>query len=207
MKESYFITDYCTIRKQTVSENGQVVFKGSESKPAAFFTEAYKRFAFNYPKFYKMDTLCKLGYLASEIVLKNKEINGKNTGVILYNAASSMDTDRNHQHSIDDRNAWFPSPSVFVYTLANIVIGEICIRHKIYGEGAFFISEKYDIDKMHNYVELLFNDNVIQNCLTGWVECNGDHYDCNLMLIQKSSVKREGFVIFDPLNIREIYSH
>lgn len=207
MNSDYFITDYCTLRNRIVSVKGTVLFQGNELKPASFFTEVYKHFAFSYPKFYKMDSLCKLGYLASEILLKQREVNGENTGVILYNAASSMDTDRSHQQSITDRNAWFPSPSVFVYTLPNIVIGEICIRHKIFGEGAFFITHNYEPAGVYEYVKYLLDENVIQTCLTGWVECDGDHYDCNIMLVQKTAAESEGFVIFDPLNIKEIYSH
>jgi hypothetical protein len=207
MSKEYFITNYCSLRSRSVSEKGIVLFQGNELKPASFFTEVYKHFGFSYAKFYKMDSLCKLGYLASEILLKHREVNGENTGVILYNAASSLDTDRNHQQSISDRNAWFPSPSVFVYTLPNIVIGEICIRHKIFGEGGFFVTRKYEPLEVYEYVKYLLDENVMQTCITGWVEYDGDHYDCFMMLVQKSAAESEGFVIFDPQNIHEIYSH
>ncbi len=102
-----------------------------------FFTAAYRYFNISYAKFFKMDNLCKLGFLASELLLrKRKNISekypGDEVGILLSNAGSSIDTDRNHQKSISERDEYFPSPSVFVYTLANIVIGEICIRHKLY---------------------------------------------------------------------------
>jgi len=206
--DQYYITDYCLIRDKRVLTNNGLLFTGTEDKPTAFFTEIYKQLGINYPKFYKMDSLCKLGLLASDILMAGKEqhYRGDDFGVILYNAASSIDTDRTHQQSINDRNAYFPSPSVFVYTLPNIVIGEICIRHKLFGESAFFITEKFDPEELHEYVYGLFDDNVIQTCLTGWIECDANHYDCALFRIEKSATDTDGFVTFDPGEIKKIYS-
>lgn len=210
MNKSYHISNYCKIRDRRISRNGQLLFTGRDTKPSSFFTEVYRHFNINYPKFHKMDNLCKLGFLASEILLEGKHISGTykgdDVGVILYNAASSVDTDRNHQISIHDRSAYFPSPSVFVYTLANIVIGEICIRHKIFGEGTFFIEEKFHAGHLHRYVSQLLNDDVMQTCITGWLELDGDHYDGVLYLIEQTRSGNGGFVNFDPEKLTEIYS-
>ena len=114
----------------------RLLYTGNESSPGEFFTAAYRYFNISYAKFFKMDNLCKLGFLASELLLQGKNISevyrGDEVGLLLSNAGSSIDTDRNHQKSISKRDEYFPSPSVFVYTLANIVIGEICIRHKLF---------------------------------------------------------------------------
>jgi len=158
-----------------------------------------------------MDNLCKLGFLASELLLRDKSLtqqySGEDVGIILYNAASSLDTDRNHQRSIQDRKAYFPSPSVFVYTLANIVIGEICIRQKFYGESTFFIEEKFNAAGLCNYVNQLLDDGVVQCCLTGWLELDGDDYEGILYLIEKTTSDTEGIAIFEPQKIQEIYLH
>jgi hypothetical protein len=205
----YHITGHCTIRQQKISRNGTLLFTGGEAQPSSFFVEAYKHFNINYPKFYKMDSLCKLGVLASEILMEGKNIPGKykgeDIGIILYNAASSVDTDRIHQQSISDRSAYFPSPSVFVYTLANIVIGEICIRHKIYGESAFFIEDAFHADGLYQYVSQLLDENIVECCLAGWIELDGDHYDGVLYLIEKSTSGKEGITIFEPEKLAEIY--
>ncbi len=203
------ITGYCLICDQQVVLSGNLLFSGNEKQPGAFFTEVYKNFSLNYPKFYKMDNLCKLGYLASEFLLKDREItarySGEEIGIILYNAASSLDTDRNHQQSIQDRSAYFPSPSVFVYTLANVVIGEICIRHKIFGEGTFFIEERFNPLLMHEYLSRLFHDEVVQCCITGWVELDGNSYRGVLYLVEKTSRGKEGIAIFEPQILEDIY--
>lgn len=209
MNENPVITGYCLIHDQQVVLSGNLLFSSNEKQPGAFFTEVYKNFSLNYPKFYKMDNLCKLGFLASEFLLKDKEIttrySGEEIGIILYNAASSLDTDRNHQQSISDRTAYFPSPSVFVYTLANIVIGEICIRHKIFGEGTFFIEKHFNPALMHEYVSRIFQDETVQCCITGWVEINENNYRGVLYLVEKTSRSKEGIAIFEPRILEDIY--
>jgi hypothetical protein len=207
---SYCVRDYCLIRNHKVIQGDQLLFECNVMPPASFFTEIYKHFGVNYPKFYKMDNLCKLGFLAAELLLGKKNLPDLYapyaTGVVLFNASSSLDADRNHQKSIHDRSAYYPSPSVFVYTLANVVIGEICIRHKFLGEGIFFIEEKFDAMNVFTYVKQLLDDNIMQCCITGWVEVNGDQYEGILYLVEKSSPVTDGIVIFEPGKIAEIYS-
>jgi hypothetical protein len=209
MENPWCISSYCVVRKQKISRNGSVIFSGLQSATGSFLSEAYKHFNLNYPKFYKMDNLCKLGFMASELLIEGSDIQnkykGEDTGIILYNAASSIDTDRTHQSSIQDRNAYFPSPSVFVYTLANIVIGEICIRNKFQGESAFFVSEKFDPVALFEYVRILLDQQIVKCCITGWMESDGDHYDAALYLIEKSDTKTRGFAIFEPENILNLY--
>src|SRR3712207_7060242 len=44
-----------------------------------------------------------------------------------------------YEQTICHRAQFFPSPSVFVYTLPNIVTGEIAIRNHYHGETHFFV--------------------------------------------------------------------
>jgi hypothetical protein len=210
MNTKYIISDYCIIRNRKAVKGGKLLFESTEGMPAPFFAEIYRNLGVNYPKFHKMDNLCKLGFLASELLLQGKAINKLYThegvGIVLCNAASSLDTDRNHQQTIRDRAAYFPSPSVFVYTLANIVIGEICIRHKLFGEGTFFIEDAWDAQRMFNYVKQLLDDDTVKCCVTGWLELNGGHYDGVLFLVEIARSDTDGIAIFDPENLNEIYS-
>ena len=41
------------------------------------------------------------------------------------------------QETIQHADSYYPSPALFVYTLPNIVTGEIAIRNKYYGETSF----------------------------------------------------------------------
>lgn len=210
MEEHYSISDYCIIRDQAIMLGEKMIWRSTHDSPSVFLTEAYKQSGISYPKFHKMDNLCKLGFLAAELLLRDKKLeqtySADETGIILFNASSSMDTDRIHQQTIRDRSAYFPSPSVFVYTLPNIVIGEICIRHKLFGESTFFIEEKFPGQRLFSYVRQLFHDGVIRCCLTGWLELNDNLCDAVLYLVEKMPADEPGIVIFEPVKIHEIYS-
>ena len=92
---------------------------------------------------------------------------------------------------------YFPSPAVFVYTLPNIVIGEISIRHKITGEGTFFIREKFDASFLVNYISQLFDDGILQCCIAGWIETNGEDYESVVYFIEKTDSPFDGIANFD----------
>jgi len=184
------ITAYSHLHDNTVIVNGRFIFyQENISKFADFVKTVFKQEQIVYPKFYKMDAVSKLGFLATELVLKGKKTDGyrpEEVGVVLSNSSSSLDTDLAHNETIKDRSAYFPSPSVFVYTLPNIVIGEICIRHKIKGENVFLVSESFNGKLLYDYVEELFNSERVEACLCGWVEVMGDNCNAMVALVEKT---------------------
>jgi len=211
MDEVYIVSDYCIIRNHRVILGGNVLFEHPENQVTPFFTSIYRHFNVNYPKFFKMDNLCKLGFLTAEILLMDKDITqrytGQQTGIILSNAASSIDTDQNYQLSINDRKQYFPSPSVFVYTLANIVIGEISIRHKFHGESTFFIEKHFNAGRLFRYVKQLLDECIINCCICGWNEMDGKDYEAVLFLVEKSTRHNDGIAIFESGYLNNIYLH
>lgn len=203
------ITSYAHIKHRRLTANGSLIFDGSSSGSLPeFLTDAYRAQGMSYPKYHKMDTLCKLGMLCMEAAVKESgmltEYPLDKIAIVLANAASSMDTDRVHQASISDKAAYFPSPAVFVYTLPNIVIGEIAIKYKITGENAFFVSECFDAGLLLNYLEALFHGET-QAAVCGWVEADGDAAEAFIFLVEKSNKSSN----FKPLNqeaITELYN-
>lgn len=105
----------------------------------------YKSIGFEYPKFYKMDILSQKGLLLVEYLLQGQKINPEMTGIFLWNEKSSLEADLKHQENI---KTGLDNPANFVYTLPNICIGEIAIRHKITGETGFFISPSFSEQEM-----------------------------------------------------------
>lgn len=208
------ITRYMKLQDQRVSLNG-IVEHTSEAKSAdALFRSVYRYYNIDYPKFSKMDNLCKLAFLSAEILLQGTDAlqryPGEQIGIILENASSSLEYDRKHQESIRDRNRYFPSPSVFVYTIPNIMVAEIAIRHKMKGENAVFISEQFDPESIYHYVSELFRNQRVRCCLSGWIECYGDHYQSFLFIIeQEDDIKRfkglQEYVIFNTANMEKLY--
>ena len=167
-----------------------------------FLLNAYKSFDFVYPKFYKMDALSKLGWLAAEIMLndsfKQKSYKSEEIGVVLSNANASLDTDVRYFETTKG----FASPSLFVYTLPNVVNGEICIRHHFKGENAFFIQEKFDAEFIEQYVNNLVNNNILQACICGWVDVLKEDYEAMLFLVEKNNAANS--VAFTAENMKSL---
>lgn len=172
------IIAYCHIKNKTVFVNGKVMFEFSDSEDLTnFLGDCYKSLPLAYPKFFKMDPQCKLGILATECLIRNipefELFDKKEMALIFSNSASSIESDRKHIKTISDKQNYFPSPSVFVYTLANIVTGEIAIKHQISGENAFFISEKFDAELMCSYSDILMKKELASTLLAGWINVDG----------------------------------
>ncbi len=150
----------------------------------------YRKEKISYPKFFKMDNLSKAGFLVSELMLREAgfdiETPKKDMAILLCNRSSSSDDDLLYLQSIKDKDNYFPSPSVFVYTLPNIVAGEIAIRNKIFGETSFYISENYSKDMMLPQVNNVLSNQSVNYVLFGWVEALKGNYEVELTLIKKS---------------------
>lgn len=190
MKEELYISGWCKITDKTVIlNNKKEIFKENFTNFAAFIKNLYKKEQVNYPKFYKMDNLSKLGFLTAELLIKNSDVLTKygkeEIGVVIANSSSSLDTDFDYQELIRDKSNYFPSPSVFVYTLPNILIGEICIRHHIKGENAFFVSEDFEAEQITRYVTHLFDQGKIYACICGWVELLKEKYNSLLFIVER----------------------
>ena len=205
MEQNKYITSGCIISNNTVYKNGEVLFDKDETSANDFLLSVYKHFELNYSRFYKMDNLSKLGWLASEILLKDnfKKDNYKpeDVGIVLSNANSSLDTDLKYMASVSD----IPSPSVFVYTLPNIVTGEICIRNNFKGEDAFFIAETFNAEFTESFVNNLLDNNYLQACICGWVELLGNYYKAALFLVEKEQT--EGSISFTKEHMNNMFNN
>ena len=136
--------------------------------------ELYRRFAGNYPKFFKMDTLSRLGFIAAEMLQPRVD------AVILANRSASIKNDRDYLETITNGN-YYPSPALFVYTLPNIVTGEIAIRHNIQGETACYILENPE------ELEPILRSTPFTTALAGWCECSGPiEYYAKIQIIWKN---------------------
>ncbi|MEQ1552732.1 MAG: hypothetical protein ABL929_01070 [Ferruginibacter sp.] len=197
-----YITASCAIKNGKVFKNEKIIFENIEDTLSSFFVSIYKNFEMQYPKFYKMDMLSKLGWLAAEILLKNnfdtQKYKADEVAIILANTNASIDTDTKYFETIKD----IASPALFVYTLPNIVIGEISIKHNFKGENAFFISEKFDPIFLKNYVQNLIINNNLQACICGWVELVKEDYNATLFLIEKE----QNNIKFTAENLNKIYA-
>lgn len=157
----------------------------------SLLTTLYKQMIGNYPKFYKMDGLSRLGFVASEILLNaEKGETDEERAIIFFNHSSSIASDRNYKESINDKDNYFPSPSIFVYTLPNIVTGEIAIRNHFHGETSFFILPDKDERMMEEILQASCRDAQSKNFLTGWIDYEDErHFEADLKIKKMRNYK------------------
>lgn len=157
----------------------------------SLLTSLYKQMIGDYPKFYKMDGLSRLGFVASEILLNaEKGDTDKERAIIFFNHSSSIASDRNYKESINDKNNYFPSPSIFVYTLPNIVTGEIAIRNHFHGETSFFILPDKDERMMEEILQASCRDDQSKSFLTGWIDYEDErHFEADLKIKKMRNYK------------------
>ncbi len=168
--------------------NGKALFVGlDEENP---LKSAYQQLNADYPKFYKMDVLSKMAFIGTEILLPffPKELDQENDLQLIFaNSSASQNTDNLFVESYEQLKK--PSPSLFVYTLPNIVTGELCIRHKWYGENCFFVEEAFHPAHFAEWSQIALNKGN-NSCLCAWVEAktNGEQ-ECFLFLLTNSESK------------------
>lgn len=172
------INHYCKISNGQVILDDKVLFTNEEEHFDSFIKSVYKHFEIDYPKFYKMDPLCKLSIVAASLLLDHSEGEiDSDMALLLSNKSSCIDVDLKHQSTIEDKEAYYPSPANFVYTLPNIALGEISIKYKLRSENSFFIFEDFNPEFMVDYANSLIHLNKASSVLCAWVEVNKDNYN------------------------------
>ncbi|MDH6251312.1 hypothetical protein M2347_001039 [Chryseobacterium sp. H1D6B] len=174
-------TESCSIENSKITVNEKVIFESRSAIFSDFAKEAYKSLELNYPKFHKMDNLSKLAFLSAEMILKDQD--NSRTALVFANNSSSLDTDFKYQESINSQDDYFPSPAVFVYTLPNICVGEISIKHKMQTENAFFVLAEFDEDFLNTYSHQLLISGKADKVLCGWVELYQENYTAFVYLL------------------------
>ena len=134
-------------------------------------TALYRAEVGDYPKFFKMDTACKLGFLLAERIAEEPRFTPReDRAVLMFSTCGSLCNDRHYEASVRE----FPSPSLFVYTLPNIITGEIAIRNKYEGETSAYVLERFEPETFVALVEQAFQDAVTESAVCGWVDVRAD---------------------------------
>ena len=194
MNNTFHIQNYAHIRANEVALNGESLYENTTDDFSEFIKGAYQYLKTDYSKFFKMDNLSKLAFMAADVLLKNEP--EKNIGLVLSNKASSLDTDRKHQDSLET----YASPAVFVYTLPNICLGEISIKHQLYSENSFFIFDAFNAEALHTYANSLMQEEKAEKMLCGWVDFDKGNYDAFLYVVAK-----KGTFVHSTTEINRLY--
>jgi len=197
--DNFYINSFTVLRNGVIAKDGDVVFQSAE-KGLSFLTAAYEALEMDYPRFYKMDALSKTGIIAADLLLKDQPEQSlrpsDETGIVLSNRNGSIEADAQYWQASQD----YPSPASFVYTLPNIVIGEISIRDGFKGENAFFVSDALDAAWIHWYVTDLMHRNLLKTCICGWVDVIGEASDACLFLVTSDTSAAGATFAIENLN-------
>ncbi|GAB3665239.1 hypothetical protein GCM10027594_32930 [Hymenobacter agri] len=195
----------CSIAGHTVRVNGADVVTGPAGPFGDFAEAAYRQLGVDYPKFHKMDNLAKLGFLAAEYLLTNTNpLTGtvpEQRGIVVANATSSLDADLRYQTQVMQQR---PSPALFVYTLPNIALGEICIRHGIKGENMLFIAPNYEAAPQVTYLSSLLAAGTLTTALGGWLDFSSRGYQAFLYVVGASADST--LPAFTSENVAQLFS-
>jgi hypothetical protein len=194
---------HVSLLNNTLFLNGDVVV-AQQPSASELFTAAYHQLNISYPKFFKMDNLSKTGFIAAELLLKENNSQSSYTpeqkGIVLSSRNSSLDTDIRYNTS----TATNPSPSLFVYTLPNVLIGELCIKNVIKGETACFVFDTFDADFQTDYVNLLYETGNLKTCISGWADFFDEKAEAFIYLTELRESSNE--TLHNAENIKNIYS-
>ena len=165
--------------------------------------DLYRLMQCNYMKFFKMDPLCKWAWLGAEALLTDKGGNlydgmDKNKiAVVLMTKHGCIDVDKKYLEGLDN----IPSPALFVYTLPNIMLGEISIRHGFKGEQLCLVDEYFNTEELHFWVNDLLANRGMDACLCGWADVYGEQKDICFFWV----TKRAGETPFTKDKLQELY--
>ena len=201
-----YISSYCHIKLNKCYVNGKLTHTLNNDSIDDFLKEFYKILDLAYPKFYKMDRLAKTAFLGTELLKKElpEMLNYKDDEIALLfsNNNSSALTDVNFQTSY--QNGGVPSPSLFVYTLPNILIGELAIRNKWYGENIFTVSAHFDADYFVNYSNILLQKNA-EAAICGWLTISDKKIEAFLFFVTKKDLNQLNLPL-ESKQLQELYT-
>ena len=172
---------------------------------SAAITDYYRSLLVDYPKFFKMDGLSKLGFVASEMIFRNEKnrfVPCENIAIICFNSSSSLDIDKQYNATISDNENYFPSPSLFVYTLPNIVTGEIAIRNNFFGETSFYVCKEFDAKQIVSTVRNALCDKTTTKILVAWIEYFEKKREVFMVLVESG----KGDVEFSEHQINKMFN-
>jgi hypothetical protein len=184
MEKKYLI--HASISNQSCKLNDEIVFENAENLAVNDWLKTlYLSFKTDYAKFYKMDELCKLGLLGIELLKQKTTLPEESDDIALLfvNKHASLVSDVQHQELI---NKGTPSPAIFVYTLPNIVLGEISIRNKWYGEQLFLVKNTFPIHLVEDYIATIFETEKANTIIIGQNDCFENQLNGKWAVIQKS---------------------
>ena len=152
-----YIQKSCRIHDRRVMVDGQTRFEASDGHASGtdFLADAFRSMGIDYRKFYKMDPLSRLGFLAAELILPQPaeaDPSGEEMGLICFNSTASLAADRAYQRTI---------PA---------------------GETAFYVLRAFNPETICHIVRETIADAGLHRVFVGWIDIDTDRLDARAVL-------------------------
>lgn len=197
------IQHYIQWQQNKISLDGKPLFEPEGTTGNDISLSLYRLAALNYTKFFKMDLLSRAAFLAAELVIPATLSTDKNNiAAVISTVSGCLDVDKKFEES---RHS-LASPALFVYTLPNIMLGEICIRHGFKGEQMCMVSGKADPDWMQFYGADLLQQRGTEACLCGHVEATEEVLSATLLWVSKEPSSNGTALPFTLPNLEQIFT-
>lgn len=192
MIESLKVIASFEMDQQCIQHNGEVIDEISFTNASETLKERYKKYKLKYPKFHKMDLLSKAVILGNYFIKKAIPKNSTPL-VMLFNESASMQSDLQHIYQYNAYDT--ASPGIFVYTLPNICIGEVCIKNDWKSPSGFLLFPKEHFEKYLETVAIEMSKNDSEYAFTGFVEVVEDDIFVALSVLQMNK-ENEGLTAY-----------
>jgi len=185
---------HCKIEDGVTELNGNRIEYTSNSG-TNWKKNLYKHLKLDYPKFFKMDDLSKLSLLGMELLKTSINFDDSELSLIFANKSASTFTDNKFVSSLDKG---MPSPSLFVYTLPNVSVGELTIKYSFYGSSSFYITDTLSDLPIQELLQIEFNKGH-KVVLIGWVE-KSEEEDFGLFFMFDTHSTKEDLALIRSFN-------
>lgn len=178
-----YIHQYIQWQDGIVSRNGRELYYSAGQDAHSIALDIYQQSGITYPKFFKMDILSRVAFLASEMIIPQPVNEDKDHVAVVFSTTSGcLDVD----HKFEESRQTLASPALFVYTLPNIMLGEVCIRNGFKGEQMCTIAEGPDANWFGFYVGDLLHKRGTEACLCGYVDATATHIRAVMLWVSKA---------------------
>ncbi len=199
-----YIRHYIQWQQQQVVRDGRLLLTTEEEDSERIPEAVYRQAGLSYPKFFKMDPLSRVAFLATELLLPGTITEDKNkVATVISTASGCIEVDKKFEESRQS----LASPALFVYTLPNIMLGEIDIRHGFKGEQMCTVSEKPNPSWLSFYAGDLLQHRGSKACLCGHVEAAAGVVSATLCWVSLSPSAAGLNLAFNLQNLEAIFSH
>lgn len=193
------------IRHYIRLQPGRITLDGRAISAPHTAEEIYQLLQRPYIKFFKMDVLCKWAWLGAEYLLGHgeqsvyRQFSREKIAVAFFTGNGCIDVDTRYRESMHV----IASPALFVYTLPNIMLGEVCIRHGFKGEQICMVQSAPDFNEIYFYVTDILAQAGMDACICGWA----DAYDATADVCFFWVTKEPGNTAFTAANMEKLYHY